>query len=137
MLELNHSLLKPPQLLRRLAALADVDTKQLMRLTGLSESAVNNYLSDDCTRQNYLFQFALEFLAEEKLHNISSQIYFTPSPHTFKRLEKENDLMYTLLLRFVDMPCDTPTKEALIHLLSALETRYGNRSQSDEDNSNS
>lgn len=124
MLELNHKSLLTPHQLRRLAAVADVDTKDLIELTGLSESAINNYLSDECTRQNYLFQFALEFLAHQKLHHVSNEIYYTPSPYTFKRLEHENRLMFSLLERLEDVPCDTESKTALHALLALIGKRY-------------
>ncbi len=61
---------KTPQELRRLAALANVGTTQLVELTGLGERAINKYLSDTSNNSNYLFQFALEFLAEQEINKI-------------------------------------------------------------------
>lgn len=71
--ELNHANLKPAHELRRLAAIADVDTKDLAQMTGLNESTINKYFSDTDPRNNYLFQFALEYLADLKIKRIVQQ----------------------------------------------------------------
>ena len=70
---LNPSNIKTPQQLRRLVALADTTPRQLAELTGLTESTINKYLNDSGNRQNYLFQFAVEHLAELNLKTLSKK----------------------------------------------------------------
>ena len=70
MLELNYKNRKDSRELRRLAALAEVDTKELSEITGLNESTINKYFTNK--RQNYLFQFALEYLAQQRLEEIKT-----------------------------------------------------------------
>lgn len=84
MLTLDHTQTKTPQQLRRLAALADVSTTDLVNMTGLDLRTINNYFNDSHSRKNYLFQFALEYLAEVKL----STEFFAEN---IAKQEKQND----------------------------------------------
>jgi len=68
--ELNSANIKTPKELKRLIALADVDVKQLTKMVGLKRSSINNLLNDKSKRKNYLFQFALEYLIEQKKEEI-------------------------------------------------------------------
>ena len=72
--ELNYKNIKSPHELRRLAVLAEVGTKELKEMTGLNGSTIDNYFNEGDSRQNYLFQFALEYLAEENLKKLKNNI---------------------------------------------------------------
>lgn len=73
MLAFKQPVIKSPQQLRRMAAFAGVDTKDLSKLTMLCESAINNYFNDEMPRVNYLFQFILESLVEKKKKEIENR----------------------------------------------------------------
>ena len=79
----NPDNIKTPHELRRMVAFIDIDIEELSKLTGRSKSAINNYLSDDMDRSDYLFQFALEFLTEQKTEKIKRRwktlIIITPN----------------------------------------------------------